>query len=121
LSIDACRETLDGSVNHNGFSGELDPTYKDCLDTNEVYKRRMLWSMVRGANRGSLASDAGSSSDLGAFTAHVISKDCNLFEPNTPMKTAFKRACERLQRVSGRKLKNGDVIPQHCQQVPLVC
>jgi len=77
--------------------------------------------MVRGANRGSLASDAGSSSDLGAFTAHVISKDCNLFEPNTPMKTAFKRACERLQRVSGRKLKNGDVIPQHCQQVPLVC
>ena len=117
LIIDACRKMLDGSVTHDGFSGELDPVYKEVADTKELYKSRMLWSMVTGTNRGSLAADASSISDLGAFTAHVISEDCGLFEPNTPVKTAFKRACERLQRVPGRKLQNGDVIPQ---QVPLM-
>ena len=120
LIIDACRETLDGSSSRDGFCGDLNPIYAQCVDRKELCSRGMLWSLAAGTNRGSLAgrhSNAGSSLEIGAFIAHVISEDCGLFEPNTPVKTAFNRACEKLRRVPSRKLQNGDVIPQ---QVPLI-
>jgi hypothetical protein len=59
----------------------------------------MLWAMCAGTNRGSLASDAGQSTHLhGRFTSHIISADCGLFEPNVPMRTAIRLACDRVQR-----------------------
>ena len=109
MLTDACRETLEGKVLAEGFSGTLDPYYRD----PEAKQTEMKWAICAGTNRGSVASDGGSSS-LGAFTEHVISSDCGLFEPNVPVNTAISLACDRMQRT--RKDSDGKMMSQ---QVPL--
>ena len=92
LIIDACRETQQESP--VGFSGTLDPVYRDA-----VGEEAMRWALCAGTSRGSLAADAGTldASHLGAFTSCVISEECGLFQPNVPVTTAIKLACERVR------------------------
>jgi len=115
LLTDTCRETLDGKISAEGFSGTLDPFYRDPEAEETVGAAEMKWAMCAGTNRGSLALDGGPSS-LGAFTSHVISMDCGLFEPNVPLNTAINLACDRVQLLRTRESSDGSII---AQQVPL--
>jgi hypothetical protein len=95
LIIDACRETPEEPA--VGFSGTLDPVYRDAKS-----EEAMRWALCAGTSRGSLATDAGTldASHLGAFTSCVISEECGLFQPNVPVSTAIKLACERVRNQS---------------------
>ena len=91
LIIDACRETLEGTEFSIGFSGTLEPRNLGA----------MKWALCTGTNSGSLAKDAGSDApDLGAFTGCMLSKECGLFEPNVPFKTAVKLVRDRVREKS---------------------
>ena len=91
LIIDACRETLEHTESAVGFSGTLEPRNLGA----------MKWALCTGTNRGSLAKDAGSDApDLGAFTGCMLSKECGLFEPNVPFKTAVKLVRDRVREKS---------------------
>ena len=95
LIIDACRETPEEPA--VGFSGTLDPVYRDASDAKS--EKAMRWALCAGTSRGSLAADAGTldASHLGAFTSCVISEECGLFQPNVPVTTAIKLASERVR------------------------
>ena len=100
LIIDACRETPEEPA--VGFSGTLDPVYRDASDAKS--EKAMRWALCAGTSRGSLAADAGTldASHLGAFTSCVISEECGLFQPNVPVTKAIKLASDRVRNNQSR-------------------
>ena len=115
--MDACRETLEGEECAEGFSGTLDPRYRDPCGAGVTREEPMLWALVTGTNRDSLAFDG--SAERPAFLSHLLSEDCGLFEPNVPLRRAIELACSRVKRSPAFKSQNGELVPRQ-EPMPLV-
>ena len=87
LIIDACRSQLDGSVHEDSFPPTLEP---------QGGKRPKLWALCVAAARNKSAY-APTTSEVSAFTRHLISEECGLFQPTVPVKEALQLVCERVR------------------------
>ena len=87
LIIDACRSQLGGAVHENPFPHTLEPRGGE---------RPAMWAMCVATARNK-AAYAPATSEISAFTRHLISEQCGLFQPNVPIKQALQLVCERVR------------------------
>ena len=111
LNMDCCREAVHGIEPDVRFCSTIaEPRYRN--PTGDEAKRgrehvpAMKWAICTATKRGALASDSGSAAlALGAFTGHLLSEDCGLFEMNVPLKRAFRLASERVGQDKSTKFQ----------------
>ena len=85
--IDACRSAPDGIEPMDAFPATCEPK-----------KRPNKWVLCVATSRGKPAYGSSVDSlDLSAFTHHVVSEECGLFERNVPVRVALQLVGDRLR------------------------